>query len=253
MGQGRQGNRRQAGVRKLLRRIGALALALVLQATGFGAWAQAWPAKPLKLVAAFPAGGTSDVITRLLAQQLETALGKPVVVENHVGSNGMIGEDYVAKSAPDGYTLLLAPSGHAINNSLNANVPYDPIKDFSFITLVGIVPMVVTAGPRIAGKVNTMHDLIDLAKGSPGTINFGSGGPGSSNQLATELFASTAGIRMTHIPYKGDTPGIEPEIKSKLTGMGVNVVGSSPDDFEKFTKEEIVKWAKVIKDARIQL
>ncbi len=312
------------------------AAALWLVACSACALAQAYPSKPVRLVAAFPAGGTSDVIARLLAEQMGPALGQPVVVENRVGSNGMIGTDYVAKSAPDGYTILLAPSGHAINNSLNPNVPYDPIKDFTMITLIGTVPMVVTVNPGV--PANSLRELIELARAKPGAVNFGSGGPGSSNQLATELFASMAGIRMTHIPYKGDTPGIAdllgghialiflntpaalplvkggkaralaitsaerspllpdvpavaeslpgyaagswhgifgpagvppeivkrlntefvaviraPAVSAKLRGMGVNVVGNSPEAFTEFVRAEIVKWAQVIKAANVKL
>jgi tripartite-type tricarboxylate transporter receptor subunit TctC len=188
--------------------------------------AQAYPARPLKMVAVFPAGGTSDVIARLMAQYLETALGKPVVVENRVGSNGVIGTDYVAKSPADGYTLLLAPSGHAINNSLNPNVPYDPVRDFTCITLVGTVPMVVTAALQL--PASNLGELIELAKMNPGQLNFGSGGPGSSNQLATELFASLAGIRMTHIPYKGDTPGITDLLGGHIGFIFLNMPAALP-------------------------
>jgi tripartite-type tricarboxylate transporter receptor subunit TctC len=177
-------------------------------------------------VAAFPAGGTSDVIARLLAEQLGPALGQPVVVENRVGSNGMIGTDYVAKSAPDGYTILLAPSGHAINNSLNPNVPYDPIKDFTMITLIGTVPMVVTVNPGV--PASSLRELVELAKAKPGAVNFGSGGPGSSNQLATELFASMAGIKMTHIPYKGDTPGIADLLGGHIAFIFLNTPAALP-------------------------
>lgn len=191
-----------------------------------GVMAQAFPAKALKLVAVFPAGGTSDVIGRMMAQQLEAALGKPVVVENRIGANGVIGTDYVAKSAADGYTLLIAPSGHAINNTFNPNIPYDPVKDFAFITLIGTVPMVVTAGSQV--PVNNLRELIELARQKPREINFGSGGPGSSNQLATELFASMAGILMTHVPYKGDTPGIADLLGGHIAFIFLNTPAALP-------------------------
>jgi len=311
-------------------------LGIAMAACASLAAAQAYPSKPVRLIAAFSAGGTSDLIARLLAQHVAPALGQPVVVENRVGSNGIIGTDYVAKSSPDGYTLLLAPSGHAINNSLNPNVPYDPIKDFSFITLIGTVPMVVTASKDF--PPSSLAELIAYAKHKPGAINFGSGGPGSSNQLATELFAHMVGIKMTHIPYKGDAPGIadllggqisfiflntpaslplvkggktkalgitsekrsallpevpaigesvpgyvagswhgifapagvpqpivarlntelvkaiqSPAVREKLEGWGVNVVGSSSAEFEAFVKQEITKWANVIKTANVKL
>ncbi len=212
---------------KLLSRVAATVCAVCALAAAPGAiHAQPYPAKPLKLVAVFPAGGTSDVIARLMAQNLEIALGKPVVVENRVGSNGVIGTEYVARSQAAGYTLLLAPSGHAINNSLNLNVPYDPVKDFACITLVGTVPMVVTAGLQL--PANNLRELIELARTNPGQINFGSGGPGSSNQLATELFTSVAGIRMTHIPYKGDTPGIADLLGGHIAFIFLNTPAALP-------------------------
>lgn len=332
MVQSRQGFRRQAAVAKTIGLFAAAAFAL----GAAPAHGQTYPSKPVRLVAVFSAGGTSDLIGRLLAQHLAPALGQPVVVENRVGSNGIIGTDHVAKSAPDGYTILIAPSGHAINNSLNPNVPYDPIRDFSFVTLIGTVPMVVTANKDFAP--NSLAELVALAKRSPGAINFGSGGPGSSNQLATELFAHMVGVKMTHIPYKGDAPGItdllggqisfiflntpaalplvkggktkalgitsekrspllpevpaigesvpgyvagswhgifapagvpqpvmarlnaelvkvirSPAVREKLEGWGVNVVGSAPGEFEGFVKQEITKWANVIRTANVKL
>ncbi|MGE0314269.1 MAG: tripartite tricarboxylate transporter substrate binding protein [Lautropia sp.] len=166
------------------------------------------------------------MIARLLAQHLTPELGQPVVVENRVGSNGMIGTDYVARSEPDGYTILLAPSGHAINNSLNPNVPYDPVKDFTFITLIGTVPMAVTANK--AFPPNTIPELVAYAKANPGKLNFGSGGPGSSNQLATELFAHMAGIRMTHVPYRGDAPGIIDLVGGQISFIFLNTPAALP-------------------------
>ena len=188
--------------------------------------AQAYPAKSIRLIAVFSAGGTSDVIGRMMAQQLETALGKPVVVENRIGANGVIGTDYVAKSPADGYTLLIAPSGHAINNTFNPSIPYDPIKDFAYITLIGTVPMVVTVGPQL--PINNLRDLIDMARQKPRGIVFGSGGPGSSNQLACELFATMAGISMTHVPYKGDAPGITDLLGGHIAFIFLNTPAALP-------------------------
>jgi tripartite-type tricarboxylate transporter receptor subunit TctC len=206
--------------------MGRLLAIILFLACASLAQAQAYPSKSVKLIVAFAAGGTSDLIGRLLAQQLAAALGQPVVVENRIGSNGIIGTDYTAKSPPDGYTILIAPSGHAINNSLNPNVPYDPIRDFSFITLIGTVPMVISANQAFAP--NTIAELIAYAKQNPGTINFGSGGPGSSNQLATELFAHMAGIRMTHIPYKGDAPGITDLLAGQISFVFLNTPAALP-------------------------
>ena len=222
MGQSSQGRWSEGGVAALARCL----VAAVLATTAPLSFAQSYPTKPIRLVAAFSAGGTSDLIARLLAQHLTPLLGQQVIVENRVGSNGMIGTDYVARAEPDGYTLLLAPSGHAINNSLNPKVPYDPVKDFSFITLIGTVPMAVTANKDFAP--NSIPELIAYAKANPGKINFGSGGPGSSNQLATELFAHMAGVRMTHVPYKGDAPGIVDLIGGQISFIFLNTPASLP-------------------------
>ena len=208
------------------RLIGGAGAAGALVALPRAAVAQAYPNKSIRLIAVFSAGGTSDVIGRMMAQQLETALGKPVVVENRIGANGVIGTDYVAKSAPDGYTLLIAPSGHAINNTFNPGIAYDPIKDFAYVTLIGTVPMVVTVGPQLA--VNNLRELIELARQKPRNIVFGSGGPGSSNQLATELFATMAGISMTHVPYKGDAPGITDLLGGHIAFIFLNTPAALP-------------------------
>ena len=181
-----------------------------------------YPTKPLKVVLGFPAGGTSDKIGRLVSNKLSEQIGQPIVVENKTGANGIIGTDFVAKSPPDGYTLLMVPSGHAINNSLSNTVPYDPVKDFETLTLVGTVPMVaVVNDARMPEK--TIAELIARAKANPGKIVFGSGGPGSSNQLATELFATMAGIQMTHIPYRGDTPGIADLLGGQIDMIFLNI------------------------------
>lgn len=225
MGARGQGIGREAGVGGVSVLLAGL-LAGVAALWPCGASAQGYPSKPIRLVAVFAAGGTSDLIARLLAQHLAPAVGQPVVVENRVGSNGIIGTDYVAKSPPDGYTILIAPSGHAINNSLIPTVPYDPIKDFTYVTLIGTVPMVVSV--NTAFPANSLAELIAQAKRRPGEINFGSGGPASSNQLATELFAHMAGIRMTHIPYKGDTPGITDLLSGQIAFIFLNTPAALP-------------------------
>ena len=221
-GQGIGREARVGGVSGLL----AVLLAGVAALWPCGASAQGYPSKPIRLVAVFAAGGTSDLIARLLAQHLAPAVGQPVVVENRVGSNGIIGTDYVAKSPPDGYTILIAPSGHAINNSLIPTVPYDPIRDFTYVTLIGTVPMVVSV--NTAFPAASLAELIAQAKRRPGEINFGSGGPASSNQLATELFAHMAGIRMTHIPYKGDAPGIADLLSGQIAFIFLNTPAALP-------------------------
>jgi tripartite-type tricarboxylate transporter receptor subunit TctC len=206
----------------------ALFAGLLLWAFGAMAFAQSaptnppYPTKPLKVVLGFPAGGTSDKIGRIVSNKLSENIGQPVVVENKTGANGIIGTDFVAKSAPDGYTLLMVPSGHAINNSLSNTVPYDPVKDFETLTLVGTVPMVAVVNDARM-PIKDIAGLIAKAKADPGKIVFGSGGPGSSNQLAVELFSTMAGIKMTHIPYRGDTPGITDLLGGQIDMIFLNI------------------------------
>ena len=204
----------------------ALLAGVLLCAVTAAAVAQQFPTKPLKVYLGFPAGGTSDKIGRIVSNKLSEGIGQPVVVENKTGANGIIATDFVAKSAPDGYTLLMVPSGHAINNSLSTTVPYDPVKDFETLTLVGTVPMVAVVNKKLG--VNTVAELIALAKSRPGTISFGSGGPGSSNQLAVELFSTMAGIKMTHVPYRGDTPAIADLLGGQIDFVFLNIPAALP-------------------------
>lgn len=199
---------------------------IVLAALTATAAAQAFPSKPLRVILGFPAGGTSDKIGRVISNKLSENIGQPVVVENKTGANGIIATDFVAKSPPDGYTLLMVPSGHAINNSLSTTVPYDPVKDFETLTLVGTVPMVAVLSNRLPAK--TIAELIETAKAKPGALTFGSGGPGSSNQLAVELFSTMAGIKMTHIPYRGDTPGIADLLGGQIDMIFLNIPAALP-------------------------
>ena len=204
----------------------AMLAGVVLAAFTATAVAQQFPAKPLRVYLGFPAAGTSDKIGRLVSNKLSEQIGQPVVVENKTGANGIIATDFVAKSAPDGYTLLMVPSGHAINNSLSTTVPYDPVKDFETLTLVGTVPMIAVVNNKL--KANTVAELIALAKARPGAITFGSGGPGSSNQLAVELFATMAGIKMTHVPYRGDTPAIADLLGGQIDFVFLNIPAALP-------------------------
>jgi tripartite-type tricarboxylate transporter receptor subunit TctC len=159
------------------------------------------------LVVPFPAGGTTDILARAAAQQLTELLGQSVVVDNRPGAAGNIGSDVVAKSPADGYTLLMGTVGtHAINPSLYSKMPYDHIKDFVPIVLVAGVPNVLVVNPAL--PVNSVADLIKLAKEKPGSINFASSGSGTSIHLSGELFKTMAGVDMTHVPYKGSAPAI---------------------------------------------
>ena len=164
-----------------------------------------YPTRPVRMVVGFPPGGGTDIIARLVAQKLSERWGQPVVVENKVGASGNIGAELVAKSAPDGYTLLMAFSSHASNAALS-KLPFDIHKSFSAITQVGSAPMVVIAHPAFPAK--TLRELIAYAKANPGAIKYGSSGIGTPVHLAGELMAQLAGIQMVHVPYKGIAPAM---------------------------------------------
>jgi len=189
--------------------------------------AQTYPTHAIKLVVPFPAGGTTDILARDVAKRLTETLGQSVVVDNRPGAGGNIGADLVAKSAPDGYTLLMGTVGtHAINPSLYAKMPYDHVKDFAPVVLVAGVPNVLVVNPSL--PVNSVADLIKLAKAKPGTINFASSGNGTSIHLSGELFKTMTGVDMTHVPYKGSAPALADLIGGQVQVMFDNLPSSLP-------------------------
>ena len=322
--------------RSLLRAAGLCVASLVVSAA---ALAQAWPSKqPVRFVVPYPPGGASDVTARLLSVKLTEALGQAFVVENRPGANGLIALEYVAKSAPDGYTILMANLGpNAINPAVYRKLPYDAIKDFTPITLTSVVPLVVLVQPSM--PVNSMKELIAYAKAHPDKLTYASAGNGSANHLAGEMMKSMASFKMVHVPYKGDAPGLQdtiagnvsvifptviggmsqiksgllkpiavtgakrssalasvptvaeggipnfeanswggvmgpanlppeivarlnteivkilkqPETAAKLTSMGADIVGSTPEEFASYLKNEVAKWGKVAHENNITL
>ena len=182
----------------------ALPLALVLAAAS--AQAQPYPARAVRLIVPFAAGGSTDIIARTVGQKLNEMWNQPVVIENRPGGSTVIGTELVARAAPDGYTLLVTPAPFTIVPSLIANLPYDPSKDFEPITLINTTPLVVVVHPGV--PAHSVKALIALAKSRPGALNFGSSGNGGSNHLAGELFNTMAGVKMVHIPYKGNAPAL---------------------------------------------
>jgi len=189
-----------------------LAGTIALLATATTALAQTgWPNKPVRIVVPFAPGGTTDILARAIAPELSKAFGQQFVVENKAGAGGNLGAEVVAKSAPDGYTLLMGTVGtHGINRALYPKLPYDPFNDFAPITLVAAVPnvMVVPAEMARANNIHTVQDFIKLAKSRPGKLNMASSGNGTSIHLAGELFKSQTGLFMTHIPYRGSGPAL---------------------------------------------
>ncbi len=310
-----------------------LLLSLLLATAAQG---QAYPSKAVRLVVPFAAGGSTDIIGRTVGQKLSELWGQPVLVDNRPGGSTTIGTDVVAKSAPDGYTFLITPAPFAIVPGLIAKLPYDPAKGFEHVTLINTTPLVVVVNPCVPAK--SIKELLALAKTKPGALNFGSSGSGGTNHLAGELFNTMAGVKMVHIPYKGNAPALtdlagghvdllfngltsamplikggkaralavtsltrtgslpdlptldelglkgfqavawngmsapartpkdiiakvnadvlkvvrSPELIERLKAEGSDPVGSTPAEFGAFLRDEILKWAKVIKFANVK-
>jgi len=225
--------------------IGFLAIAAAAPAAPPDA-AEVYPNKPVRLVVPFGAGGTGDILARVIGQHLSTGLGQQVVIDNRPGAGGNIGADVVAKAAPDGYTLLLAAnSTHGANVSLYKKMPFDPVKDFAPVTLLASVSNLLLVHPSV--PANSIKELIALAKSKPGQLNFASSGNGTSTHLAGELFKSMAGVDIVHIPYKSGAPAVTdllsghvtmlfnstlavlPHVKAgKLKALGISSVHRSP-------------------------
>jgi len=196
-------------------------------------WArgQAWPVKPVRIVVPFAAAGTTDIIARALAPEMQHAFGQPFVVDNKPGAGGNSGAAEVAKSAPDGYTLLMGTVGtHAINPALYPKMPYDHVKDFAPITLCAGVPNVLVVNRAAAQKyqINTVQDLIRAAKANPGKLNFASSGNGTSIHLSAELFKSMTGTYMVHLPYRGSGPALIDLLGGSADLMFDNLPSSLP-------------------------
>jgi tripartite-type tricarboxylate transporter receptor subunit TctC len=315
-----------------------LALCAILAASfSTSAIAQDYPTKPIRIIAPFPAGGTVDLIARVLADKLTQAWGQAVVVENKVGAGGIVGSDIVAKAKPDGYTLLVVAMPHAVNASLYKTLPYDTLRDFTPISLLGSQPLMLVVNPSVPAK--SVADLIAMAKASPGKINYASGGNGGSQHLAMELFKGMAQVDLVHIPYKGNVPALvdvmggqvpvmfdqtatvlpqvragkvralaissakrsatmpdlptvaeaglpgyestawfgflgpagmpkevvaklsgaiikilnSPEVNENLTNRGIDVIASTPVEYDAFMKTEVAKWATVVKASDLRV
>src|SRR5688572_4313943 len=317
-----------------------LALALAVAApAGWQALAaaqQAYPVKPVRIISIFPPGGGNDLLSRTVAQKLSENLKQQVIVENRPGANGIIGTEAAARAAPDGYTIVLIPSGHAVNATLYKKLPYDSIKDFTPITLIGSSPLVLAVHPSM--PVKNVKDLIALAKARPGQLTYASSGVGASGHLAGAMFETMTGTKMVHIPYRGmalavsdiiggqvymtfgtslsvvphvrpgrlralamtgaqrspaypqlptmaesGVPGYEaslwygfagparmppeivqrlnseivavlalPEIRERLTGQGVDVRTTTPEEFARLLVSDLARWAKVVERAGVK-
>lgn len=312
-----------------------LAAALVA-ATSFTVSAQTYPARPIRIVVAYAAGGGVDIVTRTVGQKLSELIGRPVVVDNRPGASTNIGSELVAKAAHDGYTLLMASSANATNMTLFSKLPYDTLRDFAPVTQVGYGPQVLVTSPSFAAR--SVKELLALASAKPGQLSYASGGNGSSQHLTGELFKQMGKVDIVHVPYKGGAPALidviggqvaymfintlealphaksgrlkvlavasakrtavfpqtptfaeagfpgfesvawwgvlapagtpkevigrlhaeiakaltAPEVKERFAGLGAETVGSTPEQFGAFLREEIQRWGKVIRTLGIK-
>ena len=196
----------------------ALLTGMALLLTPLGAAAQAYPNKPIRLVVPYAPGGAAGTLGRILGDRLAASLGQPVLVDHRPGGGTLIGNDAVAKAAPDGYTLVMGTvTSHAMASSLNLRMPFDPEKDFAPISLIASLPFVLVAHPSVQPR--NVRELVAAAKARPGHFTFGSAGNGTSNHLAGELFKSAAGIRMVHIPYRGSAPALVDVLGGQISMM----------------------------------
>jgi len=202
---------------------------LVISAFAFApavAQQDVYPSKPVKLVVPFPPGGPADVIGRSIAERLSATLGKPVIVENRGGAAGNVGTEFVARSAPDGYVLLVGTSGMVANVALFANLQYDPEKDFAPVTLIGEVPTLVVAHPSF--PPNSVGELVTYAKANPGKVNYGTSGAGVTGHLVIAMMGTANGLDLVHVPYKGAGPAVTDVVAGHVNMASAGVIVMLP-------------------------
>jgi tripartite-type tricarboxylate transporter receptor subunit TctC len=225
-------------VKTLFRALAALAIVL---ACASGALAQNWPNRPIRMIVPYTPGGYTDLMARLVGQKISDALGQPIIFENKPGANAIIGTDVVAKAAPDGYTFGTVIAAHAVNATLNPKLPYDTLKDFSYVSLMSVAPLIMIAHPSL--PANNVQELIALAKAKPGELNFASSGVGAAAHLTMEMFKSRTGIDMLHIPYKGTAGALQDVIGGRINVM-FDVVGPLMPQVRSGLAKSIVVTAK---------
>ncbi|MCC6531208.1 MAG: tripartite tricarboxylate transporter substrate binding protein [Burkholderiales bacterium] len=199
-------------MRKILRSVILFVLSLAAVA-----YAQSYPTRPLRVIVAYPPGGSTDIIARMIAQKLTERLGQTVLVDNRGGAAGMIGAEIVARATPDGHTIMLADSPFVVNPSIFAKVPYDPIRDFTPITLVGASPMMLVVTASLPAR--NLAELLKLGRAHPGKLTIGSAGIGATSHVVAELFKLRAGVNLTHVPYKGVAPALADVVAGQIDSV----------------------------------
>ncbi len=201
--------------------------ASIALALASGAAAQGYPVRPIRLVVPFPPGGGNDTVARSVGFKLAAALGQQVVIDNRAGAGGIIGAEIVAKAAPDGYTLFLGGvASHGINPNLHAKLGYDPVKDFTPVSLIASAPLILVVHPSVPAK--SVQELIQLAKAKPGALSFASNGTGGSSHLAAEMFKMMTSTDMLHVPYKGLSPALTDLLSGQVQLMFSSTVAILP-------------------------
>ncbi len=206
------------------------------------AWGQEFPSRAIRIVVPVAAGGSPDVLARIIGEQMRTRLGQPVVVDNRVGAGQMIGADHVAKSAPDGYTIMLPTATYCSSAAIQTKLPFDPVNDLTGVSMVGSGPLVVVMHPSV--PVKNIRELIALAKSTPGKLNYGSAGAGSIIHFAAEVFSSSAGIEMLHVPFKSAAPAVTAVVSGEIPLMFISLPSVRPQMQSKRLRAIAVTSAK---------
>lgn len=185
-----------------------------------------YPSKPMRIVVPFPPGGGTDKLARMMAARLAVTMGQPVIVDNRPGAGGVLGTDLVAKSAPDGHTLLIITAAFTMGAAMRTKLPYDPINDLAPVTIFAIAPSMMVVHPSLPAK--SVKELIAFAKANPGKLNYGSSGSGAPYHIATEMFKSMAGIDIAHVPYKGAAPAVVAALSGEVALLIANIISALP-------------------------
>jgi tripartite-type tricarboxylate transporter receptor subunit TctC len=209
-------------MKSLVRAASVIAVMAACAGSAETAFAQSWPNRPIRMVVPYTPGGYTDLMARLVSEKMSAALGQPIVIENKPGANAAIGTDAVAKAAPDGYTFGTVIAAHSVNPTLNPKLPYDAMKDFTYVSLTSVAPLILIATPSLPAK--DMKEFIALAKAKPGSLNFASSGIGSAAHLTMEMLKSREGINLQHIPYKGTSGALQDTVGGQINVM-FDVIG----------------------------